>query len=226
MMHSSMTLKGRLMESGKDNTPVRREGLGLANSVTLARILLIPFFLVALLSAWPSLFHNARVLYILRPWIAVAVFAVLAATDAVDGYLARSRGEITTFGKFIDPLADKILITAALLGLIEMRVLPAWVALIIIAREFIVSGLRMIASAEGVIIAASWLGKLKTNLQIVAICLFIVKDSSVILALPHVWAQAFNIFSWAVMAAAVVITIISLVSYFKHASEVLKGPWN
>lgn len=201
-------------------------GLGPANIVTLARILLIPFFLVALLSAWPQLFGGSPLLYALRPWIATAVFAVLAATDAVDGYLARSRGEITTFGKFIDPLADKILITAALLGLVEMHVLPSWIALIIIAREFIVSGLRMIASAEGVVIAASWLGKVKTNLQIIAICLFIVKDSSAIRALPHAASEAFNILSWTVMAAAVVFTIISLISYFKHAIETLQGPWN
>lgn len=200
--------------------------LGPANIVTLIRILLIPFFLIALLSAWPRLFGNSPLLYALRPWIATVVFAILAATDAVDGHLARSRGEITTFGKFIDPLADKILITAALLALVEMNVLPSWIALIIIAREFIVSGLRMIASAEGVVIAASWLGKVKTILQIVAICLFIVKDSSAIVALPHPVSLAFNIFSWCVMAAAVVMTIVSLVSYFKHAFETLEGPWN
>ncbi|MCL2332899.1 MAG: CDP-diacylglycerol--glycerol-3-phosphate 3-phosphatidyltransferase [Actinomycetia bacterium] len=210
-------------------TPCDRKngwGLGLANTVTLARIVLIPFFLIALLSAWPSLFHRSNLLYMLRPWIATAVFAVLAATDAVDGYLARSRGEITTFGKFIDPLADKILITAALLGLVEMNVLPSWIALVIIAREFIVSGLRMIASAEGVVIAASWLGKLKTNLQIVAICMFIVKDSRPILSLPHQLAMTFNLLSWCVMTAAVLITIVSLVSYFKHAFETLEGPWS
>ncbi|MCL2881423.1 MAG: CDP-diacylglycerol--glycerol-3-phosphate 3-phosphatidyltransferase [Coriobacteriia bacterium] len=201
-------------------------GLGPANTVTLARILLIPFFLIALLSAWPKLFGGSPLLYVLRPWIATAVFAVLAATDAVDGYLARSRGEITTFGKFIDPLADKILITAALLALVEMNVLPSWIALIIIAREFIVSGLRMIASAEGVVIAASWLGKLKTNLQIVAICMFIVKDSRPILNLPHSLPLIFNVASWCVMAAAVLFTIISLVSYFKHALDTLQGPWN
>ena len=199
--------------------------LGPANIVTLIRILLIPFFLIALLSAWPRLFGNSPLLYALRPWIATVVFAVLAATDAVDGYLARSRGEITTFGKFIDPLADKILITAALLALVEMNVLPSWIALIIISREFIVSGLRMIASAEGVVIAASWLGKVKTVLQIVAICLFIVKDSSAIVSLPHPASLGFSLISWCVMAAAVLMTIISLVSYFKHAFNTLEGPW-
>ena len=211
-------------DTGKEGLKAR--GLGLANTVTLARILLIPFFLIALLSAWPSLFHSSFLLYALRPWIAAAVFAVLAATDAVDGYLARSRGEITTFGKFIDPLADKILITAALLGLVQMNVLPAWIALVIIAREFIVSGLRMIASTEGVVIAASWLGKFKTNLQIIAICLFIVKDSNAIVSLPRGASLVFNSVSWCVMAAAVVVTIVSLVSYFKHAFETLEGPWN
>jgi len=204
----------------------KSRGLGVANTVTLARIMLIPLFLVALLSAWPSLFRSSTLLYALRPWIATAVFAVLAATDAVDGYLARSRGEITTFGKFIDPLADKILITAALLALVGMNMLPSWIALIIIAREFIVSGLRMIASAEGVVIAASWLGKVKTNLQIVAICLFIVKGSRAIVSLPHSLPIVFDVASWCVMAAAVVFTIISLVSYFKHALETLEGPWN
>ena len=83
------------------------------------------------------------------PWIAALVFALLAATDGVDGYLARSRNEVTTFGKFLDPLADKLLVTAALLALVEMHVLPAWIALVIISREFIVSGPRMVAVGRG-----------------------------------------------------------------------------
>ena len=99
-------------------------------------------------------------------------------TDAVDGYLARSRNEVTTFGKFIDPLADKLLVTAALIGLVQLGELPAWIAILIISREFIVSGLRMVAVAEGkVVIAASNLGKLKTVTQIIAIVMFIVKGS-------------------------------------------------
>ena len=206
------------------NKAVRK--LGPANTVTLVRILLIPLFLIALLTAWPSLFPRPSIFYTIRPWIAMVVFAALAATDAVDGYLARSRGEITTFGKFIDPLADKILIASALLALVEMNIVPSWIALIIIAREFIVSGLRMIASAEGIVIAASWLGKLKTVLQIVAVCLFIVKDSDPILSLPRALSSSFNILAWCVMAAAVLVTIISLISYFKHAFNTLEGPWN
>ena len=196
-----------------------------ANTVTIARMVLIPVFLLVLLADWPHWFHAPGIVYTLRPWIAAAVFAVLAATDGVDGYLARSRNEVTTFGKFLDPLADKLLVTAALLALVEMHVLPAWIALIIISREFIVSGLRMVASAEGTVIAASWYGKVKTVLQIVAILLFIVKDSDVFVAFgPQVelWVQ---VVAWAVMGAAVVMTIISMVDYFINAREVLVGPW-
>jgi CDP-diacylglycerol--glycerol-3-phosphate 3-phosphatidyltransferase len=200
--------------------------LNAANSVTIARMVFIPVFLLALLADWPRWFHAPELVYTLRPWIAAAVFGALAATDGVDGYLARSRNEVTTFGKFLDPLADKLLVTAALLALIEMHVLPAWIALVIVSREFIVSGLRMVASAEGTVIAASWYGKLKTVLQIAAILMFIVKDSTLITDFgPQIalWSQ---ITAWCVMGAAVVMTIVSMVDYFIHAREVLIGPWS
>jgi len=196
-----------------------------ANLVTISRMVFIPVFLLALLADWPRWISAPQIIYTLRPWIAAAVFGVLAATDGVDGYLARSRNEVTTFGKFLDPLADKLLVTAALLALIEMSVLPAWIALIIISREFIVSGLRMVASAEGTVIAASWYGKLKTVLQIIATIMFIVKDSSLIAGLGmqiEIWMQ---VAAWCVMGAAVVMTIVSMVDYFLHAIEVLIGPW-
>ena len=197
-----------------------------ANTVTLVRMILIPLFLLVLLADWPRWFEAPALFYQLRPWIAAAVFGVLAATDGVDGYLARSRNEVTTFGKFLDPLADKLLVTAALLALIEMNVLPAWIALVIISREFIVSGLRMVASAEGTVIAASWYGKLKTVLQIAAILLFIVKDSVLIKSFGadiYLWTQ---VVAWGVMGAAVVMTILSMVDYFIHAKDVLIGPWS
>lgn len=196
-----------------------------ANTVTLTRMVLIPLFLVVLLADWPGWLQAPALVSALRPWIAAAVFGLLAATDAVDGYLARSRNEITTFGKFIDPLADKLLVTAALLALIELDVLPAWVGLVIISREFIVSGLRMVASAEGMVIAASWYGKLKTVLQIVAIILFIVKDSSLLDPLGADFYAFVQAASWTVMGAAVVMTIMSMVDYFRHAADVLVGPW-
>ena len=197
-----------------------------ANTVTIVRMVLIPVFLVAMLADWPAWLNAPPMVEALRPWIAAVVFTLLAATDGVDGYLARTRNEVTTFGKFIDPLADKLLVTAALLALVELDVLPAWIALIIISREFIVSGLRMVASAEGTVIAASWYGKVKTVLQIVAIVLFIVKDSTL---LADVTSPDFMVFiqvaAWALMGAAVVMTLISMVDYFRHAADVLVGPW-
>jgi len=199
--------------------------IGIANQVTLARVLLIPVFLVVLLADWPEWIGASGPLAAARPWIAAAVFGLLAVTDAVDGYLARSRNEVTTFGKFIDPLADKLLVTAALIALVELDVLPAWIALVIIAREFIVSGLRMVASAEGLVIAASWYGKVKTNFQIVAIVLFIVKDSPLIRDLGAEVSALVSAFSWTVMGAAVILTFLSMADYFYHARDVLVGPW-
>jgi nicotinamide-nucleotide amidase len=209
-------------------SPENASGVSLnpANTVTLIRIVLIPIFLLVLLADWPHWFQAPEMLVAARPWIAAAVFGVLAATDGVDGYLARSRNEVTTFGKFLDPLADKLLVTAALLALIEMDVLPAWIAMVIISREFIVSGLRMVASAEGTVIAASWYGKLKTVLQIAAILLFIVKDSILIQSWApetQLWIQ---VFAWAVMGGAVVMTIVSMFDYFVNAKDVLIGPWS
>lgn len=191
-----------------------------ANTVTITRMVFIPVFLVVLLSDWTSLTPGLKPLLALQPWFAMLVFVILAATDGVDGYLARSRNEVTTFGKFLDPLADKLLVTAALFALVELNTLPAWVAFVIVSREFIVSGLRMVASAEGEVIAASWYGKVKTVLQIVAIVMFLVKDTSALQSY-----SAFNVASWLAMVAAVVMTIMSMVDYFKNAASVLVGPW-
>lgn len=192
----------------------------------MARIFFIPVFLIVLLVDWPSLFPSSDMLYSLRPWAAAFVFTILAATDGVDGYLARTRNEVSTFGKFVDPLADKLLVTAALLALIEVGVLPGWIALVIISREFVVSGLRMIASAEGLVIAASWYGKIKTVLQIIAITMFIVMNSEYIQHFGDGINLLFNRTAWVFMGAAVVLTLMSMVDYFKNASQVIEGPWN
>lgn len=200
--------------------------LNAANTVTLARMVLIPIFLLVLLADWPHWFQAPNILLRVRPWVAALVFAALAATDGVDGYLARSRNEVTTFGKFLDPLADKLLVTAALLALVEMGKLPSWIALVIISREFIVSGLRMVASAEGTVIAASWYGKVKTVLQIVAILMFLVKDSTYLTTLGTAAEQWAQVSAWCVMGGAVVMTIMSMVDYFMHARDVLIGPWS
>jgi CDP-diacylglycerol--glycerol-3-phosphate 3-phosphatidyltransferase len=132
--------------------------LNVPNALTLLRILLVPVLVVALLDATPE-----------AQWVAAAVFALAAFTDGLDGYLARSRRSETTFGKVMDPIADKLLVAAALLSLVSLDRLAPWVAMVIIAREFAVSGLRIAAGAQGVVIPASRLGKVKTVTQIVAI---------------------------------------------------------
>jgi CDP-diacylglycerol--glycerol-3-phosphate 3-phosphatidyltransferase len=192
--------------------------LGLANWITLLRMTFIPVFLVFLLGE----FGGNPVWVASRPWIAAAVFTVLAATDAVDGYVARARNEVTTFGKFIDPLADKLLVTAALVGLVQLATLPGWVAIVIIGRELIVSGLRMVAVAEGVVIAASPWGKVKTWFQIVAVVMFILWNTSIFAQ----WSDAFHIAAWGVMGIALALTIYSAAEYFYHARDAIAGPWS
>lgn len=192
-----------------------------ANIVTMVRILLVPVFVVAILSPWPDYFPNWEDIDLYKPWVAALIFAVISCTDALDGYLARSRGEVTNFGKFIDPLADKILVAAALLALIELQVLPSWAALIIIVREFIVSGLRMLVAAQGVVIAASWYGKAKTVFQIIAILLFIIKDSDLLLRIHVDAGWTLYIVSWLFMIIALVLTIVSMVDYFVKCAPLL-----
>lgn len=183
-----------------------------ANRVTILRMVFIPVFVGFMIARLPNW----------GPWWAAALFTLLAATDAVDGYLARSRNEVTNFGKLIDPLADKLLVTAALVTLVELGTLPAWAALVIIAREFIVTGLRMVAVAEGRVIAAGSFGKAKTVVQIVAIVMFIVKDSAPIARLGDTVASAANYLSWTVLAAALVLTVYSMLDYFYHARDVIE----
>jgi CDP-diacylglycerol--glycerol-3-phosphate 3-phosphatidyltransferase len=139
--------------------------LNLPNTLTVLRILLVPVVVVALLDETPN-----------GDAIAAAVFALAALTDGLDGWIARSRGSITTFGKLMDPLADKLLVTAALVSLVSLGRLEAWIAMVIIAREFAVTGLRGVAAEQGIVIQASWMGKLKTALQIAAVIALIAVD--------------------------------------------------
>jgi CDP-diacylglycerol---glycerol-3-phosphate 3-phosphatidyltransferase len=132
--------------------------LNAPNVLTVLRIIAVPVVVVALLDETPE-----------GDVIAAIVFALAALTDGLDGYIARRRREITTFGKLMDPLADKLLVTAALVSLVSLDRLAAWVAMVIIAREFAVTGLRSLAAERGAVISASWLGKLKTALQVAAI---------------------------------------------------------
>ena len=170
--------------------------MNLANKLTMIRIFLVPIFLIFM--AVKDIPYGKE--------LATLIFILASLTDKLDGYIARSRNQITNFGKFMDPLADKLLVTAALVSLVELQIVPSWVAIIIIAREFAVSGLRTIAASEGKVIAASYWGKIKTVIQIVAIIAALLNLSYV-----HPMLKTLTNVS---MAAAVIITIISGIDYF------------
>lgn len=164
--------------------------LNLPNALTLLRILAVPVVVVALLGETPN-----------GDALAAAVFALAALTDGLDGYFARSRDAVTTFGKLMDPIADKLLIVAALVSLVSLERLEAWVAMVIIAREFAVTMMRAIAAERGIVIAASWLGKVKTVLQIAAVIALIAANPA------PVWVDA-------LVYLAVAATLISGADYF------------
>jgi CDP-diacylglycerol--glycerol-3-phosphate 3-phosphatidyltransferase len=193
------------MSVDTDKRPAtHRSALNAANAITMARIVLIPVFVVLLVSDIP---HGA--------FLAIAVFAVAAFTDKLDGYVARSRGQITTLGQFLDPLADKLLISAGLIALVGLGKLPAWVAMVVIAREFAVSALRVVGIDQGVSIPASALGKAKTTSQIVCI---------IVLMWPHghlSWAPYVEVPAIVTMVA---LTLISGVQYFIKARDSLRLP--
>jgi CDP-diacylglycerol--glycerol-3-phosphate 3-phosphatidyltransferase len=136
--------------------------MNLPNKITVIRVVMIPFFIAALLIDFP--YHQP---------IAAALFIIASLTDSLDGYLARSRNLVTDFGKFLDPLADKLLVCSALICFVQLGSVPAWVVIVIIAREFAITGLRSLAAADGIIIAASKWGKAKTISQMIAIILIL-----------------------------------------------------
>ena len=176
--------------------------MNLANKITLARILMVPVFMIFMLVEFP--YHMEA---------ALAVFLIASLTDKLDGYLARKYNMITDFGKFMDPLADKLLVTGAFVVLIQLGRIEAWIVFVILAREFAVTGLRSLAAAQNVIIAASNYGKIKTVIQIVAI---------VILLLGNYPFSLFNIPMDIIMVyAALIITILSGLDYFGKNMQVL-----
>ena len=173
--------------------------MNLANKLTVLRMILVPVFLIL-----------AMVNTTTANIIALAVFVIASITDKLDGYIARSRNQITNFGKFMDPLADKLLVTCALIILVERTIIPAWVVVVIIAREFVVSGLRTLAASQGVVIAASNWGKLKTVIQMIAIIMGLVYSPS--------WL---NMLTQVFIYLAGIITIISGVDYFVKGKDVI-----
>lgn len=178
--------------------------MNLPNKLTVARVILIPFFVFFLL------FDPSNDTY---KWIALALFIIASLTDMLDGKIARKYNLITDFGKFMDPLADKLLVCSAMIGLIELGRIPSWIVIIIIAREFVISGFRLIAADNGRVIAASYWGKFKTTFQMIMVILMIANFDAV-------WMQ---ILTQVIMWAALALTIISLVDYLVKNKDVMSG---
>ena len=175
--------------------------MNLPNKLTVLRVCMIPFFVVMLLLNGGE---NQTYRY-----IAAAIFIVASLTDMLDGKIARKYNLVTNFGKFMDPLADKLLVCSALICLVDLKQLPAWMVIVIISREFIISGFRLVASDNGIVIAASYWGKFKTTFQMISVILLIVRIPALtVLAQICVWT-------------ALVLTVISLVDYIAKNHKVL-----
>ena len=191
--------------------------MNLPNKITMSRIFLVPVFLIFVIPL-PDWMLKSSFLSFLKPqaindfilnfgnYIAAGIFILAGITDRVDGYIARKHKLITTFGKFLDPIADKLLVAAALIALVQRNDITSWTAILIISREFIVTGLRLVAVGEGIVISASNIGKLKTATQIVAIAAILLKD------FPLSLITTFPFGKYAMMIA-VIITLYSLYDY-------------
>ena len=169
-----------------------------ANKLTLLRVIMIPVFMVALY--WDFPFHKIA---------ALIIFILASVTDFVDGYVARNFNQTTDFGKFMDPLADKLLVISAMLWFVEAGQMTAWVVLIVLAREFAVSGLRMVAAPKGIVIAAAWSGKIKTASTMVCICIMLLPIPAILNTLC--------------VAVILVTTVVSGVEYFVKNRSVFSG---
>ena len=176
--------------------------MNLPNKLTILRVIMIPFFVWFLLAQ-----GGENTTY---RFISAAIFIVASLTDMLDGKIARKYNLVTNFGKFMDPLADKLLVCSALICLVELKQLPAWMVIIIISREFIISGFRLVASDKGVVIAAGYWGKFKTTFQMVMIVLMIA-DIPVL-----------SLVTTIVMWAALILTVVSLVDYLVKNKDCLK----
>lgn len=192
--------------------------MNLANKLTLIRMILVPIFLIFMVCdaiPYGTIF-------------ATIIFIVASITDKLDGYIARSRNQITNFGKFMDPLADKLLVTAALIALVGFKLIPSWTVVIIIAREFAVSGLRTIAASEGKVIAASWWGKIKTVIQMITIIVYLLKVNidntealTKLLDKSSFFTGFFEYVPVVALTLAVIITIVSGVDYFMKNKSII-----
>ena len=179
--------------------------MNLANKLTLLRVILVPFFAFFMLAG-----DIVPYSYL---WAAV-IFAVASITDTADGKIARKYNLVTNFGKFMDPLADKLLVCSAMICLVDLKLIPVWVVLIIIAREFIISGFRLVASDNGIVIAASYWGKFKTTFQMLMVIVIIFNIN-----LQLGWL---NILGTILIYVALVLTVVSLIDYIAKNKDVLK----
>ena len=171
------------------------------NKLTIARMIIVPFLVIFLLTGWGGEANR---------YISLTLFVVASVTDWFDGYLARKNNLVTNFGKFMDPLADKLLVCSAMICMIDLKRLPAWFVIIIIAREVIISGFRLIAAENGIVIAANYWGKFKTASQMIMIILLILHFDGIFVILEQ-------IFIWLSLA----LTIISLITYIWQNRTVL-----
>ena len=177
--------------------------MNLPNKLTIMRVILIPFFVFFLLSPYFPAYGN---------YIAVAIFIVASLTDMLDGKIARKYNLVTNYCKFMDPLADKLLVCSAMICLIELDRLAAWIVIVIIAREFIISGFRLVASDNGVVIAASYWGKFKTTFQMLMVIVLILD-----IQMPF-----FQILGTVLTYVALILTVVSLIDYIVKNKDVLK----
>ncbi len=177
--------------------------MNLPNKLTIMRVILIPFFVFFLLSPYFPAYGN---------YIAVAIFIVASLTDMLDGKIARKYNLVTNFGKFMDPLPDKLLVCSAMICRIELDRLAAWIVIVIIAREFIISGFRLVASDNGVVIAASYWGKFKTTFQMLMVIVLILD-----IQMPF-----FQILGTVLTYVALILTVVSLIDYIVKNKDVLK----
>ncbi len=197
--------------------------MNLANKLTIFRIILVPVMIIVTFFNIPGEFLGIPT----TAWILNIIFIIASITDKLDGYIARSRNQITTFGKFLDPIADKILVITAMIILVEMGKIPAWIPTIIVFREFIVSGYRLVAVEKGgKVIAASIWGKLKTVTQMIAIILAFIDNNSFGTiftgSLTNGYEITINILTTLMMIICVIATIFSGIDYLKGGKELLK----
>ncbi len=194
----------------------------LPNKLTIFRIILVPIMVII-----PFLPLEGELFNIPITWLLVElIFIIASITDKLDGYLARSRNQVTTFGKFLDPIADKILVLSAMIMLVENSRLPAWIPIIVLFREFLVSGYRLVAvQKSGNVIAASIWGKLKTVTQMIGIIIALIDMNSFgtcIFGNLSGWSLAINIMSTLMLSISVIATIVSGIDYMKNGKDLLK----